>query len=247
VNASGDQTPRTRPAQPGQPGQNRRDPWIAGLTMAALAAVCAVISYNDGLLLIRLAGAVGRVAYLYPLLPDGLIVISTAAMYEAARAGIRRPRWAIAGIVLGAGLTVAMNAAAGAVQSWLFALADLFVPVVFFVALEILIWLIRRGRGGGSQAVTPATPGHCPHQVALTREDAVRVAYGHARDCLDEPVSIRQLAATFRMTRDRVAELARPVPSEPPRAAPPAALGAGVAGAVTDSQPAPATLNGQAR
>jgi hypothetical protein len=37
----------------------------------------------------------------------------------------------------------------------------------------------------------------------------VRVAYEHARDCLDEPVSIRQLSASFRLHRDKVAELAR--------------------------------------
>ena len=221
MNASGDHPPATR-----------RKPWIAGLTMAALAGVCAVISYNDGLLLIRLAGAHGRVAYLYPLLPDGLIVISTAAMYEAARAGIGRPRWAIAGIVVGAGLTVAMNAGAGAVQSWLFALADLFVPVVFFVALEILIWLVRRGRGGVSLSPAPATSSWCGHTVATTGDAAVQVAAEHARLCLGEPLSQRALADRFGMSRARVATLVGAQPSD-------------VAG--TGGPPAvPATLNGSA-
>lgn len=209
MNASGDQPPATRSR-----------PWIAGLTMAALAAVCAVISYNDGLLLIRLAGAHGRVAYLYPLLPDGLIVISTAAMYEAARAGIPRPRWAIAGIVVGAGLTVAMNAGAGAVQSWLFALADLFVPVVFFVALEILIWLIRRGRGGVFPEPAPAT---CGHQPPLSLDDVIKEAAAH--------LSKRQIAAAFEVSRARVDKVLPPAPN--------------VAGA--DVPPSvPATLNGSA-
>src|SRR5487761_1381255 len=198
------------------PGSGRRKPWIAGVTMAALAAVCAVISYNDGLLLIRLAGAHGQVAYGYPLLPDGLIVVSTTAAYEAARAAIPRPRWATAGIVLGAGLTVAMNVGAGAGQSWLFALADLFVPVVFFVALEILFWLIRRGGAGARTFPGPPSRSQCPHTVAMTAEDAVRLADEHARACLREPVSQRQLAASFGLSRARVAALVAPAPVSSP-------------------------------
>ena len=126
--------------------RTRRIRRSAGVTMAAFALIAAVISYSDGLLLIRLAGVTGRLAYLYPLLPDGLIVISSLSLYEAAVTGTRRPRWAMAGIFLGAGLTVAMNVAAGWSVSLLAAVADGFVPVVFFVALEILIGLIRRGR-----------------------------------------------------------------------------------------------------
>jgi hypothetical protein len=126
--------------------RTRRIRRAAGVTMAAFALIAAVISYSDGLLLIRLAGVTGRMAYLYPLLPDGLIVISSLSLYETAVTGAPRSRWAMAGIFLGAGLTVAMNVAAGWSVSPLLAVADGFVPVVFFVALEILIGLIRRGR-----------------------------------------------------------------------------------------------------
>jgi hypothetical protein len=182
----------------------------AWITMAALAAIAAAISYSDGLFLVREAGAVGRVDYLYPLLPDGLIVICLTDLYTAAAARVARPRWATAGVVLGAVLTVAMNLAAGLARSLLLACVDGLVPVMFFVAAEVLNGHIRRGRGGASAAPAPATSGHCAHTVALTREEAVRVAYEHARDCLDEPVSIRQLSASFKMHRDKVAELARP-------------------------------------
>jgi hypothetical protein len=150
--------------------RTRRTRWTAGLTMAGLAAVAAIISYNDGLFLIRLAGVLGRLAYLYPLLPDGLIVISSLSLYEAAVTGARRPRWAMAGIILGALLTVAMNVAAGASVSPLLALADGFVPVVFFVALEILIGLIRRGRATVPPAVsTPVSAGGAQEYRAPTQ------------------------------------------------------------------------------
>jgi hypothetical protein len=125
--------------------------------MAGFTAAAAVISYNDGLFLIRYAGVAGWVAYLYPLLPDGLIVISSASLYEAALTGVRRPRWAMTGLVLGASLTLAMNLAAGLAVSRLLAAADSVVPVVFFFALEILIGLIRRAQ------ITPrATPAATP-------------------------------------------------------------------------------------
>jgi hypothetical protein len=149
--------------------RTRRIRRAAGATMAAFALIAAVISYSDGLLLIRIAGVTGRLAYLYPLLPDGLIVISSLSLYEAAVTGARRPRWAMAGIVLGAGLTVAMNVAAGWSVSWLLAVADGFVPVVFFVALEILIGLIRRGR--------VAVPARVPAAAKLPSHREVRETY----------------------------------------------------------------------
>jgi hypothetical protein len=142
--------------------------------MAVFALIAAVISYSDGLLLIRLAGVTGRMAYLYPLLPDGLIVISSLSLYETAVTGAPRSRWAMAGIFLGAGLTVAMNVAAGWSVSPLLAVADGFVPVVFFVALEILIGLIRRGRAPVPEPV-PASrrPARAPGIAKIKTEVGV--------------------------------------------------------------------------
>jgi hypothetical protein len=136
--------------------RTRRTRRIAGVIMIGLAGVAAVISYQDGLFLIRYAGAEGWVVYLYPLLPDGLIVVSWASLFEAAATKAKRPKWAMVGLILGAGLTVAMNVAAGAAVSPLLALADGCVPVVFFVALEVLIGLIRRAQS--VPARVPARP-----------------------------------------------------------------------------------------
>jgi hypothetical protein len=41
----------------------------------------------------------------------------------------------------------------------------------------------------------------------MSAEDAVVTAYLHARDCLGEPVSQRQLSATFGVPRPKVATL----------------------------------------
>jgi hypothetical protein len=112
--------------------------------MVVFTGIAAVISYQDGLFLIRFLGAVGWSAFLYPLLPDGLILISSIRLYETAP---RRPGWAMGGVILGVALTLVMNAGAGVLHNWMYALADACVPVVFFVALENLRGDVRGGRG----------------------------------------------------------------------------------------------------
>jgi Protein of unknown function (DUF2637) len=187
--------------------------------MAALAAGAAIVSYNDGLFLVRLAGIAGRVGYLYPLLPDGLIIISWASVYEAGLSGIPRPRWAVSGIALGACLTLAMNVGAGILHNGLQPLIDGVVPVVLFVALEILMGLVKRGRGTLPPDVA-AIPAQCPHTAAASLDEAVRLAYEHERDCEGSAHTFVALAARFAIDRKRVAELVKP----PAPAVPVAAL-----------------------
>jgi hypothetical protein len=214
-----------RPAKPFVPPtedqlrQARRVRIGAGIIMALLAAGAAVVSYNDGLFLVRLAGIHDRVAYLYPLLPDGLIIISWASIYESGLAGHRsRPAWANAGIALGACLTLAMNIGAGVLHNRLQAGVDGVVPVVLFVALEILVGLIRRGHGaaaepGGNDGLV------CLHSVAGTLDGAVRAAWAHDIECNGFKPTFVDFEARFGIPRKRVAELVRgpvqevPVPS----------------------------------
>jgi hypothetical protein len=159
--------------------------------MIVFTAIAAVISYNDGLYLIRFLGATGRIAYLYPLLPDGLILISSLRLYEAAP---KRPGWAMTGVAIGIGLTLAMNVGAGILHNWMYALADACVPVVFGVALEILRGSVRRGRGESATPLAPAVipaPGPEPAEAGpagpLTPEAAfvAMVDSGSRQDVAD--------------------------------------------------------------
>jgi len=176
---------------------------VAVLTMTAFAIAAAVISYNDGLFLTHLAGIGGRLAYLYPLLPDGLIVISWTSMYEAGLTGVPRPAWATAGIALGACLTVSMNVAAGIMHNGLAALVDGVVPVVFFVALEILVGLLRRRRG---------TPGTAPAAgQAETGETAEPPTTDEALRVLLATTTRRGLAEALGVPKSRVETWARQV------------------------------------
>ena len=134
-----------------------RTGWQYAAVGLAIAAVAAVISYRDGLFVARLAGNHDNQAYLYPFLPDGLIVVCLLALYEASRARVARSRWAMSGLVLGITLTLAQNVYAGLAHSILDAVLDGMVPVVFFIAVEVVLWHVRRGRGAGAQERPPAT------------------------------------------------------------------------------------------
>src|SRR5262249_55903081 len=121
------------------------------------------VSYRDGLFVARLAGNHDDQAYLYPFLPDGLIVVCLLALYEASRAKVRRSRWAMGGLVLGIALTLAQNVYAGLAHTVLDAVLDGMVPVVFFIAVEVVLWHVKRGRGADAQGNdsqgSPATGG----------------------------------------------------------------------------------------
>ena len=197
----------------------RRARLIGVLTMTAFAAVAAVISYNDGLFLVRLADPAGHLAYLYPLLPDGLIVISWTSLYEAGLTGAPRPRWATAGIVLGACLTVSMNVAAGVLHNPLDALIDGVVPVVFFVALEILIGLIKRGRGEAAAPLAPAVSRQGETGDPPSTDEALRVLMASG--------SIRGLADDLGVPKGRVETWARRVKTPAAPVAEPSMNGSG--------------------
>jgi len=146
--------------------------------MAGFTAAAAIISYNDGLFLIRFAGVVGWIAYVYPLLPDGLIVISSASLYEAALTKRERPKWAMTGLIFGASLTLAMNLGAGLAVSPLLALADSVVPVVFFFALEILIGLIRRAQIAMPRVTPQPAPVAAPPAMPAPRQQPRQAGNG---------------------------------------------------------------------
>ena len=124
---------------------------VAGVLFAGIIGW---ISYTDALSVARMAGNTGGIAYAYPAIPDGLLFFSLLSAWEAARAGVGRSRWAVAGLVLGAGMTLAANVGAGLAHTVLDALIDGLVPVCFFIAVEIVLWHVRRVRAPGPETAS---------------------------------------------------------------------------------------------
>jgi hypothetical protein len=150
------------------------------------------------------------VAYLIPFVADLMIVSASMALLEAARNSAAKPALAIVSVVFGIGATLATNVAAGWHHGSAGALVAALPPVALVLSLETLMGLVRRSRqldvSRGDGRAGPRA-GQCPHQVAMTADDAVVSAYLHGRDCDGDTPSQRQLAAQFSISRGRVATL----------------------------------------
>ena len=181
--------------------------FLAGLSLAALAAITGIVSYLHALTVVYITGSAGLVAYLIPFVADLMIVTASLAILDAIRHHAPKPPLAMVSLVTGIGSTLAMNIVAGLHISAGGALVAALPPVAFVLSLETLMGIVRLARAGDGTSHLTATDGQCPHQVAMSAEDAIVTAYLHARDCLGEPVSQRQLSATFGVPRPKVATL----------------------------------------
>jgi hypothetical protein len=184
----------------------------AAAVFAVMAFIAAAVSYRHALQVVRDAGTHGLWAYLPPLLPDGLIYISVIALYEAASSRARRPRWAVAGLVLGCLVTLIMNVASGWPDVNGSAFVNALAPVVLFFALEILTGVLRRGRASTSPPPGAAT---CDHLPPMSLAEALRAAAPYQ--------SQRELAANFAVSKTTAARKGRPADA-PAAATSPAAM-----------------------
>lgn len=180
---------------------------MAGLALALLAGITAVVSYLHALAVVHATGSTGAVAYLIPFVADLMIVTASLALLEAARNHAGKPPLAVVSLAVGIGATVAMNVVAGLGHGAGGAVVASLPPVALVLSLETLMGLVRRARGG--QPEPPS--GHCPHRVAGSAEEAVVTSFLHGRDCLEEQPSQRHLSATFGLSRAKVAELVGPL------------------------------------
>jgi peptidoglycan/LPS O-acetylase OafA/YrhL len=167
--------------------------WTARTALAGVSLIAAVASYFHALSVVRAAGARPPVAYLVPFLADLVILGASAALLDASRQSLPRPRLATLAMVAGIGVTVAMNVAAGISHGVAGALVAGWPALAFILALESLVGLVRRGRGAALPQAVPAAPGQ---QVARSLDEALRAAAPH--------MSQTELAAAFGMSRTTV-------------------------------------------
>lgn len=207
----------------GQQPTGRRTRVLGGLTLGALAAITAVISYQHGLEVVRATGTTGFVAYLVPVVADLMIFASSLALLDAAQRDQPRPPLAACSLAFGIVATVAMNVASGWHHGYGGALVSALAPVALVLSYETLMGMVRRGHrpaleGPGEATVEQAVP--CPHGVADTAEGAALAAFLHHRDCLRDGTSQRTVAAAFDINRNKLAALVREADVPPVEEAP---------------------------
>jgi peptidoglycan/LPS O-acetylase OafA/YrhL len=129
----------------------------AAAVVTAVAAFAAVISYSHIYDLGRRYGQFGTAGRLLPLSVDGLILAASLVMLHEARN--RRPAPALARCMLWLGIaaTVAANVAYGARYGPVGAVISAWPAVAFVGAAEMIMGLVRRGRGA-LYVVDPAAP-----------------------------------------------------------------------------------------
>ncbi len=137
---------------------------------------------------------------LIPFVADLMIVTASLALLKPARDGGTKPKLAIVSLLVGIGSTMAMNVGAGLAHGTGGALVASLPPVALVLSLELSRAWVRRARAG-------AEPGHCPHRVASSANEAVIRAFLHGRDCAGQPPSQRQLSAAFGVSRAKIAAL----------------------------------------
>jgi hypothetical protein len=120
------------------------------LAVVAVAAVAAVISYQHAFELVRSHGETGVTARLVPFTVDGLIWAASMVVLDASRRGQPVPR--LAAWSLGAGIcaTVGANLAHGVGHGPVGALASAWPALALVGSFELLMMLIRTGRGARS-------------------------------------------------------------------------------------------------
>lgn len=161
-----------------------------------IALAAAALSYDHALDVAEATGTEPPAAYLVPLLADGLIVLSSAGLYEAAQSRSPRPGWATLGLVLGVGVTLVLNVAAGWHHGWGGRLLNALAPVALIVAIEVLIGIFRRGRNLSETYVSDTS------DVESGPAEPVPVHDALARLTLD--YSQRELAAALDLPRSTV-------------------------------------------
>ena len=196
----------------------------AGLALAAVAAVTGFISYTHICALTLELHQSWKTAHLMPFAVDGQIVVGSVVLL-AGRG--RAAWWGWLGIVPGLAESLFANWESGIVHGHLAAIWAT-VPAQAFAVASFMFerWLKSQvgqgGRDGQTETVSNiALPSGidtdlCSHFTALSVDDAAVQAFLHARECLGEPLSQRQLSDQFGLTRHKVAELVAPyLPAEP--------------------------------
>ena len=153
-----------------------RAPHIVGwVALAGVSLIAGIASYFHALAVVQAAGATVPVAYLVPALADLVILGASADLLAASRADQPRPRLTMLALTVGVVVTLAMNVAAG----WGHGLGGRLVAgwpaLAFILALESLSGLVRRGRGGASEAPASATSSQDQPPEPPGRDESLRL------------------------------------------------------------------------
>lgn len=173
-----------------------------------IGGAAAVLSYSHGLEVTRDLGTPDPLAYVVPLLADGLIGLCSAELYDAAKDDGSRPAAALVGLVVGVVVTIVMNVAAAWHLGWGARLLNALAPATLLIAVWVLEGGFRRAR---RLADGPSLPAGCKHTVppGASRQDIVVSMLAHIRDCEGAKPSHREVGRRLGVHHKIVGDLLR--------------------------------------
>ena len=127
------------------------------LAVVAVAVIAAVISYQHAFELVRSHGESGVTARLVPFTVDGLIWAASMVVLDASRRGQAVPRLAAWSLGTGIVATVGANLAHGVGHGPVGALVSAWPALALVGSFELLMMLIRTGRGARAAEVSPSS------------------------------------------------------------------------------------------
>jgi hypothetical protein len=172
------------------------------LAVVTVAVVAAIISYQHAFELVRSHGECGVTARLLPFTVDGLIWAASMVVLDASHRGQPVPR--LAAWSLGAGIvaTVEANLAHGVGHGPVGALVSAWPALALVGSFELLMMLIRTGRGSSTGAAGPeiryqhspplAQEASLELSAAPTLEQTIRARYeaGHSQRAIARELDI---------------------------------------------------------
>jgi hypothetical protein len=172
------------------------------LAVVTVAVVAAVISYQHAYELVRSQGESGVTARLLPFTVDGLIWAASMVVLDASRRNQPVPRLAAWSLGTGIVATVGANLAHGVGHGPVGALVSAWPALALVGSFELLMMLIRTGRGtltDGAELEPQYQPGPPPAQdaplelsAAPSLEQTVRARYeaGHSQRAIARELDI---------------------------------------------------------
>jgi hypothetical protein len=133
---------------------------LAAVAVVAIAVVAAIVSYRHALTVARDHGETGATAYLTPATVDGLVLVASLVMLDAARRRQHPPVLAWCALALGIGATLGINVLYGIQHGTIGAAIAAWPAVALTIAVELLMGMIRR------RAVPAPAPVPVPVPVA---------------------------------------------------------------------------------
>lgn len=217
------------PAASRHPRRSKATGRTIWLSLGGIALVGGVASFGRTLGVIQAVDGRSILAWFEAALADPTIAAASVNIVDARRHDSKVPWLSVLSILVAAAFTLSANVVYGQPHPMPRWLVNVWPPVAFLMAFESLMSYLRRGQGVLS-ADTESLDGQCPHGVAATVDEAVRLAYEHGRDCEGITPKFTELGTRFAMDRKKVAELVRQQPPESPAGADREAVPAGMNG-----------------